>query len=60
MKIYLLYQTDVWHTKSSRVCFGAFDSCKKAYNQAIKNRLYDEKNTEFEVVETELNKFEEV
>ncbi len=60
MKVFLLFQTDVWKTKSSRVCFGVFDSSEEAYNHAAKNSLYDGETAEIDVIETELNKFEEV
>ncbi len=30
MKLFILYQTDIWKTKTSRVFFGVFDSRTKA------------------------------
>lgn len=59
MKVFLLFQTDVWQTKSSRVCFGAFDSFDKANEQAWNNDLY-ESDGAVVIIETELNEFEEV
>ena len=38
--LYLLYQTDIWKSKSSYVCFGVFDSFEHANEQAKKNDLY--------------------
>lgn len=60
MKLFLLFQTDIHKTKSTRVCFGAFDSSEKAYDQAAKENLYDGETAEIEVIEIELNQFEEI
>lgn len=40
MKLFILYQTDIWKTKASRVCFGIFDSRTKAVDSAKYNGLY--------------------
>lgn len=39
MQLFILYQTDNWKTKSSRVFFGVFDSRAKAQDCAKYNRL---------------------
>jgi len=39
--LYILYQTDIWKSKSSYVCFGVFDSFEHANKQAKKNDLYN-------------------
>ncbi len=56
--IYLLFQTDLWQTKSTRVFFGAFDSKNKAIDEAKKNELYHPK-AEVVILETTLNEFAE-
>lgn len=56
--IYLLFQTDVWKTKSSRVFFGAFDSERKAIDAAKENDLFND-DAEVLVLETTLNEFYE-
>ena len=40
-KVYVLFQTDIWKTKSSRVCFGVFlyQKCS-AIDAAKENGLY--------------------
>ena len=40
MKLYILYQTDIWKTKSSRIFFGIFDTRNKAIDSAKYNNLY--------------------
>lgn len=40
MKIYILFQTDIWQTKNSYVFFGAFSSYDKANESAKDNNLY--------------------
>ena len=40
MELYLLYQTDVWKSHSSYVCFGLFESYDEALEEAIKNNLH--------------------
>lgn len=59
MKVFLLFQTDVWQTKSSRVCFGAFESYDKAEKVANDNDLYLGESGVY-IAECTLNKFEEV
>ncbi|MFY7740582.1 MAG: hypothetical protein ACOVQC_08700 [Flavobacterium sp.] len=59
MSEFLLFQTDCWKSKASRVFFGAFDSRTKALDYAKYNDLYwsNYKVVVFEVV---LNQFGEV
>lgn len=59
MKLFLLFQTDNWKSKASRVFFGAFDSRIKALDYAKYNDLYWY-NSEVLVVEVTLNEFGEV
>lgn len=40
MKLFILYQTDIWKSKASRVFFGVFDSRHKAIDSAKYNNLY--------------------
>jgi hypothetical protein len=69
-KVYALFQTDVWKNKPdtlnskpetrirSRVFFGIFSSKTAAVEAAKANDLYTN-DAEVEIIETELNKFEE-
>ena len=59
MSVFLLFQTDSWKSKASRVFFGAFDSRTKALAYAKYNDLYWY-NSEVVVVEVVLNQFGEV
>lgn len=59
MSIFLLFQTDTWKSKASRVFFGAFDSRTKALDYANYNELYW-CNSDVIVVEVLLNQFGEV
>ena len=59
MSVFLLFQTDNWKSKASRVFFGAFDSRTKALDYAKYNDLYWH-NAEVIVVEVTLNQFGEV
>ena len=58
MKLFILYQTDVWKSKASRVCFGIFDSRIKAIDSAKYNGLYCS-SAEVVIEEVTLNLFEE-
>jgi len=40
MTLFILYQTDIWKTKSSRIFFGVFDNRTKAMDCAKYNGLY--------------------
>ncbi|MFA9187586.1 hypothetical protein [Flavobacterium magnesitis] len=59
MSIFLLFQTDNWKSRASRVFFGAFDSRNKAIDFAKYNDLYC-LNSEVVVVEVVLNQFGEI
>jgi hypothetical protein len=58
MKLYILYQTDMWKSKASRVCFGIFDSRTKAIDSAKYNGLYSS-CAEVLIEEINLNQFQE-
>jgi len=59
MKLFLLFQTDNWKSRASRVFFGAFDTRAKAFDYAKYNDLYWY-NSEVLVVEVTLNEFGEI
>lgn len=59
-KVYILYQTDKWKTKSSRVCFGVFGLHSHAVEAARKNNLNNLADSEIEIVETTINRFAEI
>jgi hypothetical protein len=59
MKLFILYQTDIWNTKISRVFFGIFDSRPKAVDCAKYNGLYGP-NAKVVIEEVTLNIFEEI
>lgn len=40
MTLFILYQTDIWKTKNSRIYFGVFDSREKAKDCAKYYGLY--------------------
>lgn len=54
MTLFILYQTDQWKTKSSRVFFGVFDSRIKAMDCA-KYRNLNEYNSKIVIEEVTLN-----
>ena len=58
MSIFLLFQTDTWKSRASRVFFGAFDSRTKALDYAKYNELYW-CNSDVVVFEVVLNQFGE-
>ncbi|QBN20428.1 hypothetical protein [Flavobacterium nackdongense] len=59
MKLFILYQTDIWKTKISRVFYGIFDSRPKALDCAKYNGLYS-RNAKVVIEEVTLNIFEEI
>lgn len=59
MKIYLLFQTDIYLSKQTRVFFGAFEHFDAANQAAEDNDLYSP-SAGVEIVEAELNNFEEI
>ena len=58
MTLFILYQTDIWKTKSSRIYFGIFDSRRKAIDIAKYNGLYNS-NAKVVIEEVTLNQFKE-
>ncbi len=58
MTLFILYQTDVWKTKSSRIYFGIFDRRIKAVDIAKYNGLYTS-GAEVVIEEVTLNQFQE-
>ena len=59
MKVFILFQTDVHKTKSSRVCFGVFSTEEKAIAAAKENDLYSYLS-EVVIIECDVDKFEEL
>jgi len=59
MSLFLLFQTDNWKSKASRVFFGAFDSRNKAIDFAKYHDLYNY-NSQVIVIEVQLNHFGEI
>lgn len=59
MKLFILYQTDIWKSVASRVFFGIYDSRIKAVDIAKYNGLYNH-NSKVVIVEIALNQFEEL
>jgi hypothetical protein len=58
MKVFVLFQTDVWKTRKSRVLFGVFSTEPKAIDAAKANGLYTHE-AEVDIVDCELDKFDE-
>lgn len=59
MKVFVLFQTDVHRTRTSRVFFGVFTSEALAINHAKENGLYTHM-AEVVIIECEIDKFGEV
>jgi hypothetical protein len=59
MKLFILYQTDIWKTKTTRVFYGIFDSRPKAVDCAKYYGLY-QLNAKVVIEEVTLNVFEEI
>lgn len=59
MKLYILYQTDLGKSKTSRIFFGIFDCRCKALDSGKYNGLYTQ-NAKVVVEEVTINQFEEV
>lgn len=59
MKVFILFQTNVWKSKASRVCFGVFDTRAKAIESAKWQELYN-CISEVVVIEVTINQFEEI
>jgi hypothetical protein len=58
MKLFILYQTDIWKSKASRIFFGIFDCRNKAVDIAKYNGLYCP-YAKVVIEEITLNQFEE-
>ena len=54
-----MYQTDIWKSKASRICFGVFDSREKAVESAKWQELKCY-NAEVVIIQVTLNLFEEI
>lgn len=59
MQLFILYQTDIWKTNQSKVCFGVFSEKNMAIDAAKENDLYTNQS-EIVIEEIELNTFREV
>ena len=59
MKLFMLFQTDQWKSKASRVFFGIFDSKDKATDFANYNCLAQNK-CQILVIKVGLNEFGEI
>jgi hypothetical protein len=59
MKLFILYQTDQWKSKASRVFFGIFDCRNKALDFAKYHTLSTRESAVL-VLEVELNQFGEM
>lgn len=58
MKLFILYQTDIWKSRTSRIYFGIFDSRIKAVDSAKYNGLFCQ-DTKIVIEEITLNQFQE-
>lgn len=56
--MFVLFQTDVWKSKKSRIFFGVFSTHKLAVAAAKKNDLYHN-DAEVVILECKLDVFEE-
>jgi hypothetical protein len=59
MKVFVLFQTDIYHTRASRVFCGVFSTEAKAIDHAKENGLYTH-DAEVVIIECEIDKFGEV
>jgi hypothetical protein len=59
MNLFILYQTDAWKSKASRIFFGVFDCRSKAIDFAKYNGLYTN-CAKVLIVEVTLNHFGEL
>ena len=58
MKLFILYQTDKWKTKSSRIFFGVFD-CRKKAQDCAKYRKLETGESKIVIEEATLNQCSE-
>lgn len=59
MIVFVLFQTDIYRTRTSRMFFGVFTSEAKAIDYAKENGLYTPR-AEVEIIECETDKYGEV
>ena len=59
MTVFILFQTDIYRTRASRVFCGVFSTEQKAIDHAKENGLYTHE-AEVVIIECELDKFGEV
>lgn len=59
MTVYILFQTDIYKSKASRVCFGLYSSEVRAIYAAKMKGLYTN-DAEVVIIECEMDKFGEV
>lgn len=59
MKLFVLFQTDIYKSRASRVFFGVFSTEAKAINHAKENGLYTH-TAEVVIIECEIDKFGEL
>jgi hypothetical protein len=59
VKIFILFQTDVYKSRESRVLFGVYDTKVGAVDAAKRNGLYGF-DSEIDILEAELNQFKEL
>ena len=57
--VFILFQTDRYKSKASRVFFGVFSTEVKAIDHAKENGLYTH-DAEVVIIECEIDKFDEV
>lgn len=55
MKVYVLFETDAWQSRASRVCLGVFASIHKLLEAVHNNHV-----SHFIMVECELDEFTEL
>jgi len=59
MTVFVLFHTDIYKTRASRVFFGVFSTEAKAIDNAKDNGLYTH-DAEVVIIESETDKFGEV
>lgn len=59
MTLFILFQTDIYKSRASRVFFGVFSTEAKAIDHAKENGLYTD-TAEVVIIECEIDKFREL
>lgn len=59
MTLFILFQTDIYKSRASRVFFGVFSTEAKAIDHAKENGLYTH-TAEVVIIECEIDKFREL